>query len=853
MAHDFPEIRRQNPISEVSSKRGLRLTRRGHEYSACCPFHDEKSASFTIFKDGAGLERFHCFSAACGAKGTVIDFVMMQDGVDVTTACAILGGEREAPTGSRPAPKPQAIKKAPAFTYGTAPADAPRIEAGKRTMELRNPGKDEDGKPGYSSYSPSMVFPYRDRDGALLGYVLRQDLKDGGKITPGIWWMRSEEEGFEGWCHGRPRPSPLYGIDQLAQNPEWQVIVVEGEKAADALRRLLNVCVVTWVGGSNGVEYADWSPLAGRNVVLWGDADQPGENAILGSVRRDAWSPGIAELIHEHGPASIRVAPWDKTKPGGWDAADAAAGVMTDKETGEILWQSETGPWTKREVAAWIQARAEAWTPKPAAKVMTMPEKPKPVEPKAEAATEARPMQQAKPSPQEIEMDELERKRKQKAREVEERRKVREEEEREAAWKAKLLYGKEEKLAPKSTSNLQIILDNHPDWRGVFAWDDFAQRVLIARRPVWEEDTGVRWTARALTDSDVTRTRAAVEHLSLAPNQEDCGRSIVAVAEKNKMNPLRDYLESLKWDGTPRLAGEPESAGTDRIPGWLTSYLGADDTPANRAFGLRWAISAAARVLRPGCKVDTMLILEGPQGLKKSTALRVLGTIGGKSYYTDEIAEINGKDAAMQLQGVWIVEIAEMNALGKAEVNSIKAWLTRQTDRFRPPYGKTIQEFPRACVLAGTVNPLGGGYLRDPTGGRRFWPVECKPVTPEGTIDIEALERDRSQLWAEAVHRLRAGEPWWLDADETNGAKDVQADRYEEDPWADKIDSFLEGRPNVRLSDIMTDCLSMAPKEQTPIVEKRVAGHLRARGWNRQKIRTAHEKIPKWAYVPPAA
>src|SRR5512132_1741296 len=155
-----------------------------------------------------------------------------------------------------------------------------------------------------------------------------------------------------------------------------------------------------------------------------------------------------------------------------------------------------------------------------------------------------------------------------------------------------------------------------------------------------------------------------------------------------------------------------------------------------------------------GAKADCCLILEGPQGIRKSTALR---TIAGE-YFTDELADLGSKDAAMQTRGVWIIELSEFDNLSHAEVARIKAFMSRTTDRFRPPYGMRLVESQRQCVFAGTVNH--GTYLRDETGGRRFWPIRC------GRIDVEALARDRDQLWAEARLKFDGGTLWWLDSDE---------------------------------------------------------------------------------------
>jgi putative DNA primase/helicase len=168
----------------------------------------------------------------------------------------------------------------------------------------------------------------------------------------------------------------------------------------------------------------------------------------------------------------------------------------------------------------------------------------------------------------------------------------------------------------------------------------------------------------------------------------------------------------------------------------------------------RWLISAVARVFQPGAKADCCLILEGGQGIGKSSALRILGD----PWFTDEIADLGGKDASFQTQGVWIVEIAELDSMNRSEVSRIKSFMSRNVGRFRPPYGRRIVESPRQCVFAGSVNH--NVYLRDETGGRRFWPVECR------SIDLAGLKRDRDQPWAEAVFKYQAGSPWWLESAE---------------------------------------------------------------------------------------
>jgi predicted P-loop ATPase len=210
---------------------------------------------------------------------------------------------------------------------------------------------------------------------------------------------------------------------------------------------------------------------------------------------------------------------------------------------------------------------------------------------------------------------------------------------------------------------------------------------------------------------------------------EIAGQAVQAVAKDRTFHPVCEYLDALSWDGIKR------------IDTWLSVYLGAEATDYTTAVGARWLMSAVARIYRPGVKADCCLILEGSQGLMKSMSLK---TIAGP-YFTDEIADLGSKDSAMQTRGVWIIEIAELDSMTRSEVGRIKAFMSRSTDRFRPPYGKRLIESPRQCVFAGSVNH--STYLRDETGGRRFWPVACTRIL------IEDLARDRDQLWAESQAR----------------------------------------------------------------------------------------------------
>ncbi|HKD07761.1 MAG TPA: VapE domain-containing protein [Bryobacteraceae bacterium] len=355
-----------------------------------------------------------------------------------------------------------------------------------------------------------------------------------------------------------------------------------------------------------------------------------------------------------------------------------------------------------------------------------------------------------------------------------------------------------------------------PEWVGVLAWDQFAMRVVARRDTPWGSIG--EWT-----DQEDRRACEWLQHSGILVKLNEAGQAVQTVARDRSFHPGREYLESLKWDDVPR------------IDDWLTLYCHAESSPFTRAVGARWLTSAVARVCEPGCKADCCLILEGPQGIGKSTTLRILGG----DWYTDDVAELTSKDAAIGTRSKWIIEFAELDAISRAEASKIKAFVSRATDHFRLPYDKRAGDFPRECIFAGTVNH--SAYLKDETGGRRFWPVVC------GRINLEALTRDRDQLWAEAVVRYRGGARWWLDTPEL--VKDAQAEqdeRYDDDPWEQKVADYLEGKADTSVSQILLVAVDKATQHWTQTDKTRVARCLIRLDWERYRRREG--KILEWRY-----
>ncbi|HKO93004.1 MAG TPA: virulence-associated E family protein [Polyangiaceae bacterium] len=295
--------------------------------------------------------------------------------------------------------------------------------------------------------------------------------------------------------------------------------------------------------------------------------------------------------------------------------------------------------------------------------------------------------------------------------------------------------------------------------------------------------------------------------------------AVVEVARQCAYHPVRDFLRGLVWDGRPRLDS------------MLVEMFGAENTDVVRTIAAKWMISAVARVFQPGCQVDHMMVLEGPQGTRKSTALR---TLVGDDWFRNSPVDLRGKDAPMALRGCWVYEFDELDSFRGREATRVKSFLSQRVDSYRPAYGRAVVDLPRECVFVGTTNEH--QYLADPTGNRRFWPVRC------GAIDIPALAAARAQLWAEAYARYAAGEIWHIDsADLGARLRDQQADREELDPWVEVIRRWFDRLPSAKQAegitthDVMAGALEIKPGVSTRRDETRVGHALKSLGLIRQR------------------
>lgn len=355
--------------------------------------------------------------------------------------------------------------------------------------------------------------------------------------------------------------------------------------------------------------------------------------------------------------------------------------------------------------------------------------------------------------------------------------------------------------------------------------------ILVLRKVNREQGLSIRkndmtgqdeWRGGQLQDADLGMIRVAIEQAGM----HNVGAALTtdaveAVAKRDRYHPVQDWLKTLQHDGTRRMDS------------WLSRYLGVSDSPYSRAVGRAFLVAMVARVMRPGCKHDHVLVLGGEQGTGKSTACRILGG----EWFGDNMPSIRdgAKEAGLYLRGHWLVELAELAPSRKAEAEDLKAFLTRATDEIRAPYARKADALPRQCVFVGTTNEI--AFLRDMTGGRRFWPVTC------GAIDIDGLARDREQLFAEAVLAFNAGEQWHLSREIEQLAHGEQEAAREEDPWesaiADQVagDGVFNDPVQVTSARELLTKLGVPLERQNQSSTQRVARILKRMGWERVKNR----------------
>lgn len=335
-------------------------------------------------------------------------------------------------------------------------------------------------------------------------------------------------------------------------------------------------------------------------------------------------------------------------------------------------------------------------------------------------------------------------------------------------WKAELEYTKSGKLLC-NIANIILILENDPALAGHIVHDLFTGMDSAKDGLPWNKNAN-QWT-----DTDDANLRVWLEKHYDITGKEKIADALTAVLTRHSYHPIRDYLNGLTWDGVPRL---------DRI---IIDYMGAEDSELNRAMSRKHFVAAVARVFNPGCKYDYCLIMSGAEGIGKSTLLRVMG---GK-WFNDSITTLEGKEGMEQLRRAWVVELGELSSIKRSDVEQVKAHLSKQVDIYRAAYARRVLEHPRQCVFCGTTNEA--LFLKGDTGNRRFWVIPVVAELRKYKDWSEAIRRDRDQLWAEAVHYYKQGEPLYLSDELEAQAKQRQQDFNDDndDPIVAMLDKYL--------------------------------------------------------------
>jgi predicted P-loop ATPase len=374
-------------------------------------------------------------------------------------------------------------------------------------------------------------------------------------------------------------------------------------------------------------------------------------------------------------------------------------------------------------------------------------------------------------------------------------------------WLTECICGETGKPLPVLANVLIGLRAVMPD---TFAYDEMLCAPMLMRS-LAKNDRDFK--LRPCTDIDVGLVQERLQHLGLKRVSKDVVHQAVDVrAHERRFHPVRDYLSSLEWDGV------------SRISSLFPIYFGTDHTDYAKAIGAMFLVGMVARTFEPGCKADHLPVIEGPQGILKSTACLILGG----EWFSDNLPDItSGKDASQHLRGKWLIEVSEMHAMNRAETACLKSFISRQVERYRPSYGRKEVIEPRQCQFVGTTNR--DAYLRDETGGRRFWPIKA------GRIDVDALVRDRDQLFAEAVARYREGVSWWPDKDfERNYIMPEQAARYEADTWEENISTYVKAHTKVTIGQVAHEALMIETPRIGTAEQRRIAAALERLNWKRQ-------------------
>lgn len=635
---------------------------------------------------------------------------------------------------------------------------------------------------------PEAWWEYHDVDGQLLGVIYRFLRSDGkGKEVLPCVYARHPDTGASEWRWlSFPEPRPLYL--RGPHRPDLPLLVVEGEKCRDAAAPPLDDLfeVVSWPGGGKAVSKADWSQIRDRDVVLWADADGKSYkegHALAGQLMPEAEQPGMKAMIE-----LAEILRGQKCSVFFVDIP--APGAVAD---GWDVADLVAGGGGAGEVAAWAArlrtGSGSASLPKDGDDV---PEYIDMQSGEQLASFSTAPPASAGGKP------------------------------KRAWWNDLIPTGNGGVKGCRE--NVYTVVQNDEKLDGIVGLDLFSGLQVKRKKTPWPNEPG-EWTE---SDDFKLGLHMAKNHGLVLAAIGDIERGVAQAAREHSFNPVIEYFDRCKtmWDGTPRVAGA------------FTTYWGAAKSDYMRLISTMFFIGIVVRGYRPGVKNDHAPVFEGGQGRGKSTALKVLGG----DWFADTPFRMGEKDGYLSIQGVLLYEVAELEQFNRSEVTAIKAFMSSTVDRFREPYGRRMKNMPRRCAFAATTNE--DAYFKDPTGNRRFWPVET------GHIDIDALIADRDQLIGEAIAMMEAGVHWWPTYEQQRQLIDpVQESREIADPWRGRIYEYLEGLDEhgkpitvakincVTARELLTTALRFELSKMGPAKAEtmRVGSIMRKLGWTKHR------------------
>lgn len=707
------------------------------------------------------------------------------------------------------------------------PDKAPKPAAAAETAKKKGAGEKGEWVPvlPVPSHAPAIPkHPYRGepqrvwkytRAGELLGYVCRFETSDGGKEIIPCTWCQSLANEHQKWVWKTwAEPRPLY-LPSGELRAGVIKVVVEGEKCADALHGLIGdeFDVVSWPGGGKAVDKADWDwllPGAGAaapvRVILWPDADYQ---------RRRPSAEEKADGIEPNDPR-LDYMPEAK-QPGVWAMEKLAKRLQEGMEA--QIWMVRPPPPPAKPSDppplpdGWdcADAIADGWD---AEKCKAHLRAAKRWEAAAAHATAAAAKSTAGASG-EIEP---------------------------TAWRSALIKSPETGAIKAVRENVVLALQCLPETKGKIAFNEFTNNVVKLADMPWGSPAG-EWSE---VDELLMGEWLCRKHWLPSMAQTTLVEATRMVAHRHQYHPVRKYLQGLKWDGQARLNDWLIVAAVDKpeqLPGKTAKYL--------RRVGAWFLMGMVARAMRPGCKFDYMPILEGEQGMRKSTVLNVLAG----EWFADTGFVLGDKDTLQMLQGRWLYEISELDAMARAEVTKIKAFVASKEDWYRASFDKRPKKYPRQLVFAGTTNEH--QYLVDPTGNRRFWPVEVTRV-----IDTDWVAASRDQLFAEAWARVQQGERYFpTQREELELFLPQQRQRMVESAIEIKLLDYLvnHNEGSLKTSAQIVELLGAIGIDLSKLGpgrfhEKQAGAALRKFGWVRQRLssRKGDQKgYRPWAYVRP--